>query len=169
MRSKRSRSASRPLSATASGCSRKRSAIRSGGASTCEELPRRLRLGLVERRAQPHRDHRVLERDPLARVHVHVAGGDAGHSEPLGQLGEQPVAAAVVAPEGALELDAEAVGAEDRAAAGAPTAAASACSPRLDARGHRAVARAAGQADEPLGVALDVRRARCCGSPSSGS
>ena len=28
----------------------------------------------------------------------------------------------------------------------------------LDPRGHRAVARAAGQADEPLGVALDVRQ-----------
>ena len=36
-------------------------------------------LGLVERLAEAHGDHRVLERDPLARVHVDVAGGDRGH------------------------------------------------------------------------------------------
>ena len=60
------------------------------------------RFRLVERPAQPHRDHRVLQRDAIARVRVDVAGGDAGHAEPLGQLGEQAVAAPVVAPVGAL-------------------------------------------------------------------
>ena len=61
---------------------------------------------------EPHRHHRVLQRDPLARVRVDVAGGHARHPEPLGQLREQPVAAPVVAPEGPLELDPEAVGPE---------------------------------------------------------
>ena len=59
-------------------------------------------LRLVEGLAEPDRHHGVLERDPVARVHVNVAGGDGGHPQPLGQLREQPVAAAVVAPEGAL-------------------------------------------------------------------
>ena len=67
------------------------------------------RLRLVERRAQANRHHRVLERHPLERVHVDVAGGHARHPEPLGQLAEQAVAAAVVAGEGPLELDAEAL------------------------------------------------------------
>ena len=96
-----------------------------------------------------------------SRVHVHVAGGDAGHPEALGQLGEQLVAAAVVAPVGTLQLDAEAVGPGGEQAAGhrglrvlGP----------LDASGHGAVAGTAGQADEPLGVTLDVRErdARSC-------
>ena len=66
-------------------------------------------LRLVERRAQAHRHHRVLERHALERVDVHVAGGHARHPEPLGQLAEQAVAAAVVAGEGPLELHAEAL------------------------------------------------------------
>ena len=53
MRSKRSRSASRRVSTTASGCSRKRSAIRPGGASTCAELPRR--RGSVSSSVAPRR------------------------------------------------------------------------------------------------------------------
>ncbi len=36
-----------------------------------------LGLGLVERGAQPDGDHRVLQRDAVARVSVHVAGGHA--------------------------------------------------------------------------------------------
>jgi hypothetical protein len=44
------------------------------------------RLGLVERPSESHRDHRVLQRDALARVRVDVAGGDAGHTEPFGEL-----------------------------------------------------------------------------------
>jgi hypothetical protein len=100
------------------------------------------RLGLVERGAQADRDHRVLERRALARVRVHVAGGDAGHPQAFGQLGEQAVAAAVVAPVGALELDAEAVGPE-----GSQQAARDRGRLRmllaLDAGGHRAVAGAA--------------------------
>ena len=113
------------------------------------------RLGLVEGRAHAHRDHRVLQRGALTRVHVDVAGGHAGHAEALGQLGQQPVAAAVVAPEGALELHAKAIGTEDaqqppgrRRGAGVV--------PGLHARGHRAVAGAARQAHQPLRAALDV-------------
>ena len=112
-------------------------------------------LRLVERRAEAHRHHRVLERHALERVDVHVAGGHARHPEPLGQLAEQAVAAAVVAGEGPLELYAQALRPEgpqqparDRGRAGMVA--------RLDPAGHRAVAGAAREAHEPLGVVLDL-------------
>ena len=78
-----------------------------------------------------------------------------GNSEALGQLAEELVAAPVVAPVGALELDAQAVGAEDPQQAPGGRGGARVVT-RLDARGHRAVARATRQADEPLGAAFDV-------------
>ena len=113
-----------------------------------------LGLRLVERLPEPDRDHRVLERDPLARVHVDVARGDRGHPQPLGELGQQAVAAPVVAPERALELDPEAVGAED-AEEPAGRGRGLRVAPRLHARGHRAAPRAARQAHEPGGVRLE--------------
>ena len=70
------------------------------------------RLGLVERRAEPDRDEHVLERRALARVYMDVAGGDGGDAEPVGELGEQAVAAAVAAAVRALQLDAQVVAAE---------------------------------------------------------
>ena len=61
MRSKRSRSASRTVSATASGCSAKRAAIACGEASAELELPRRRGSDSSSVVAQPHRDEGVLE------------------------------------------------------------------------------------------------------------
>jgi hypothetical protein len=112
-------------------------------------------LGLVERPPQPNGDERVLERHARALVRVDVAGRHARHAEPLGELRQEAVAAAVAACERALELDAQAVAPErgEQAAAercGAGVVAA------LDARGERARARAARQADEAGGVALDL-------------
>src|SRR3954470_12044057 len=88
-------------------------------------------------------------------VDVHVAGGNAGHSQPLAQLGEQAVTPAVVAPEGALELDAEALGAE-RALQPLRRAGRLGVRARLPPPGHGAVASAARKAHEPGGVALYV-------------
>ena len=104
-RSKRSRSASRAVSATASGCSGKRAAIAAGEASTWLKLPAPLGLGGVERRVQAHGHERVLQRRPRAGVGVHVAGRHAGDAEPPRQPGQPPVARPVVAQERALELD----------------------------------------------------------------
>ena len=114
-----------------------------------------LGLGLVERAAQAHGDHRVLERGALARVGVHVAGGHAGHAEALGQLAEQPVAAPVALPVGPLQLDAKAIGPEDAQQPPGHRGRARMVA-RLHARGHRAVAGAARQADEPGRAALDL-------------
>ena len=58
------------------------------------------------------RDERVLQRRSRTRVRVDVAGGDRRHPEPLRELGELAVAGAVMALEGALELDAQMVGTE---------------------------------------------------------
>ena len=54
----------------------------------------------------------VLQRRPPARVRVDVAGGDGRHAQAAGQLGQRPVARAVVAQERPLELDPQAIGAE---------------------------------------------------------
>ena len=118
-------------------------------------VPAPPRLRLVQRLPQPHRHHRVLERHALVGVHVDVPGGHARHPEPLGQLGEEAVAVPVVAGEGALELDPEALRAEgpQQPARDGGRAGMVAC---LDPAGHRAVAGAARQADEPLGVLLDL-------------
>ena len=125
------------------------------------------RLGLVERRAEPDGHEHVLERRARARVDVDVAGGDGGDAEPLGELGEQAVAAAVAAAEGALQLDAQVVGAEGRRAGARLPPLASACLPcsiRFASTPSRAQPR---QADEALGVALDrlERNARLGGGP----
>ena len=155
MRSNARRSASRPVSATASGMLAEALGHPLGRGQHVRGVAAPPRLRLVERRAQANRHHRVLERHALERVHVHVAGGHARHPEPLGELAEQAVAAPVVAGEGPLELDAEALRPEgpqqparDRGRAGMVA--------RLHPAGHRAVAGAAGEADEPLGVVLDL-------------
>ena len=83
------------------------------------------------------------------------------HAEPLRQLGQQPVPAPVVAPEGALELDAEAVWAKIWARRRA-TAAARAPAWRGDRR------RAQPERQTSPAAWLERLRARL-GSPSSGS
>jgi hypothetical protein len=55
--------------------------------------------------AVAQRHERVLQRRAGARVGVDVAGRHRGHSEPLRQLSELPVARAVVTLEGPLQLD----------------------------------------------------------------
>ena len=89
-----------------------------------------------------------------------VAGRDRPHPQPVGQLGQQPVAAGVAARERALQLDAEAVAAEDR-----PQLQGQLLGLAQPALGHRpgedAVAGAARQAVQAVGVPGDqVERRR---------
>ena len=88
-----------------------------------------------------------------------VAGGDGGDAEPLGEQGEPAVAGAVAAPVGALQLDPEAVAAEGGEQAAAEPLAAGAVA-ALAGAGQRAVAGAAGEADEPRGVLLHLLQRR---------
>ena len=88
---------------------------------------------------------RVLQRRAPARVRVDVAGGDGRHPEPGGQLGQRPVARAVVALEGTLELDPQVVG---------PEGGEQGAQRRLVVD---AVAGAAAQAHQPGGMLLDRR------------
>ncbi len=88
-------------------------------------------------------------------MHVDVSRCDGGHPKPFGQFGEQPVAAAVVAGQRALQLDAEALGPERPQEPLGHLRSSRVLTP-LEPRRHGAVARAAGEADEPLGVALEV-------------
>ena len=94
---------------------------------------------------------------------MHVARGDARHPQALGQAREPAVARHVVAPERALELDPEAVAPErahqalaqrhrraESAPLGMPAGA-------LEDPGQRAVASAAGEADEALGALFEGR------------
>jgi len=76
-------------------------------------------------------------------MRVDVAGGHGRDAEAAGELLEAAVARAVVAVEGALELDAQVLGAEDLQQPPQP---------RLVVD---ALARAATQADEPGGVLLE--------------
>ncbi len=113
------------------------------------------RLGRLQGPAEPDGDQRVLQRDPVAIVGVDVAGRHAGHPEQRRELAEPAVAGAIAAPERHLQLDAEAIAAEcceQRPAellGAAPIAAG-------DPSRQRSVAGATRQADEPLGVPLDV-------------
>ena len=102
-------------------------------------------LRRVQRGVVAQGDERVLQRRPRAAVRVDVAGRHRRQPEALGQLGEAAVARAVVAVEGALELHAQVVGAEDPP------------QPRQARLVMDALARAAAQADEPGGVLLERR------------
>ena len=97
-------------------------------------------LGGVERRVLADGHEGVLEQGAVAVVRVDVAGGHGGHAETLRERFQRPVAAAVVAQVGALQLDPQAVGAEGLAQAAQA------------AQVVHAAGRAAGQADEPIGV-----------------
>ena len=74
------------------------------------------------------------------------------HPQPVGQLGQQPVAAGVAAPVGALQLDREPLAAEHRRAAAGPAPRPRAAGPRPTGRATRAVAGAAREAVQALGV-----------------
>ncbi len=117
------------------------------------------RLGLVEGLAKPDRDQGVLQRRPAAVMGVDVAGGDAGNAEALGEEGEPAVAGAIAAPVGALQLDTEAVAAESGEEAAGEPLAGGGVSPFPGSR-HRPLAGAAREADEPLGVLLDLLQRR---------
>src|SRR3954470_13537684 len=100
------------------------------------------RLGGVERRMVAESDEGVLERGARPRVRVDVARRHDGQAQPLGEAREAAVARPVVAVEGALELDVEALAPEGRA------------QPLEPGLVVDAVARAATQADEAGGVPL---------------
>ena len=70
------------------------------------------RLGGVERGAVAQRHERVLQLRPAARMRVHVAGRHARHPQPPGQRGQRPVAGAIVARVGALQLHVQPLRAE---------------------------------------------------------
>jgi len=102
------------------------------------------RLGGVERRVLADGDEGVLEAGAPRRVRVGVAGRDTRHAETPRQRLEAAVERPVVTMERALELDSEPIVAED---------------PQQPA--HRrfvmhAVTGAAAEADEALGVRLEV-------------
>src|SRR5262249_3127838 len=101
-----------------------------------------LRLAAVERGAAADRDEGVLKGAPPLVVDVDVAGGGGGQAELAGKLPKGCVPARVAALVRTLELDVEAVGPE------------CGCRPGGAVRVPRAepVARAAGEADEPLGA-----------------
>ena len=118
---------------------------------------------LVERRPKPDRHQRVLERRPRRIVRMHVARSDARHPQPLRQAREPPIARHVAPPERALKLYAKAIAPEGphkaltkrrrprRIRAGRHPAGA------LEDPGQRAVASAAGEADEPFGALFEGR------------
>src|SRR5581483_5340712 len=70
------------------------------------------RLALVQRDAVADGHEGVLELGPPGMVEVGVAGRHAGDAQALREVGERAVAGAVVAPEGALKLDPEALAPE---------------------------------------------------------
>ena len=113
------------------------------------------RLGLLQGLAEADGDERVLQAGAAAAVGVDVAGGDGGDVEALGEAGEPAVAGAVVAPVGTLQLDPEAITAEGGEQAPAEALAGGRVPP-LPGAGEGAIAGAAGEADEPLGVLLQL-------------
>ena len=105
-------------------------------------------LGLrgIERGVQAHGHQRVLKRGPDTRVRMDVPGGHARHAEPSRDSLEAPVAGAIVAQEGPLQLHPEVIWSE-----------------RIEQASERELVvhpaqRATAQADQPLGVAQDVRQ-----------
>ena len=102
------------------------------------------RLGGVERAVLADGHEGVLQSRARGRVRMDVARGHAGDAEPVGERGQAAVERAVVAMEGALQLDAEGV---------APEGAQQPPHRRLVAD---PLPRAAAEADQALGVGLDV-------------
>ena len=144
MRSKRSPSARRAASATASGWSAKRAAIAAGVARTWLWLPRR---------SGSDASSVVCSRMATKASWTSARSGAWAWTSPVatqgtprrrGQVDQLAVQRAVVAGEGTLELDAQAVAAEG------------AQQPAQQAQVAHPLAGAARQADEPLGMGGDV-------------
>ena len=116
-------------------------------------------LGLagLERLVRADGDQGVLQRAPPPLVHVHVVRGDGPQPEEPGALEQAAVAGAVAPPQRPLQLDAQAGPAERLV----EHPAALQRDPVVGVH-ERAVARAAGQADEALGARAQCpqRRAR---------
>ena len=121
-------------------------------------------LGLagLEREVRADGDQRVLQRAPPPVVHVHVVRGDRPQPEEARALEQAPVAGAVAAPERPLQLDAQAGPAE-----GLVEHPAALQRDPLVGVHERAVARAARQADEPLGALAQRVPAGCAGTRRS--
>ena len=96
---------------------------------------------------------RVLQVGAGAVVHVDVPGRYARDSEPLGDGGQPPISHPVASPEGTLELDSEAVAPEGLPQPPSEHERALDLSV-LPAPRERPIARAPGQADEPLASLL---------------
>ena len=106
-----------------------------------------LALAPVERRAVADRDERVLQADARTSMRVRVSRDDGLDAERLGEVAQRCVAAHVAALVGPLQLDEE------------PLAAEGLREPRRRVRiAHgEPVARAAGEADEPVVQLLEQR------------
>ena len=106
-----------------------------------------LALAPVERRAVADRDERVLQADARTSVRVRISRDDGLDAERLGEVAQRRVAAHVAALVGPLQLDEE------------PLAAEGLREPRRRVRiAHgEPVARAAGEADEPVVQLLEQR------------
>ena len=98
-----------------------------------------LALARLERGAVTDRDEDVLQRRPARMVCVDVAGDDRRCAEVLGEVAQEPVPVRVTALERALELDEEAV-----------SEGACELHRRIRIAHAEPVARAAGEADEPV-------------------
>ena len=118
-------------------------------------------LGLagIQRGVAPDRYQGVLQERAPQRVGVHVPGACNAHPQGGGELCQEPVSAGIAAPVGPVQLDGEAVLPEHPAkpagdALGVTQPAAS------HQPGDGTVARAAREAVQPLGVALDLGERR---------
>ena len=120
-------------------------------------VPAPLGLAAVQRGAAADGDERVLEARAGEVVRVRVAGGDGLDAERLGEVAQGGVPAHVAALERPLELDVEALGPEGAGELG--------CGVRVVHA--ETVARAAGQADEPLVELGEERRGRARAAASS--
>ena len=99
-----------------------------------------LALGAFEGGAVADRDHRILERSTARVVRMRIAGGNRLHAQRLGKLTQLRVPTRVASLVRALELDEEPVAAEGAGELGG----------RVRVTNREPVARAAGEADEPL-------------------
>ena len=109
-----------------------------------------LTLAAVERACCADRDQRVLERRAACVVRVGVAGRDRRDAERLGELAKRCVSPGVASLVRALELDEEPLAAEGAREPGGLVRMAD----------GETVARAAGEADEPLVQLLERASAR---------